>query len=89
MISVLGSGITYVQASAYNPQAVYADVLYGSYSDRSKSLKAGDEVAHRVMILLTEVTSKETSRLAKSVRIEGRILHLELPEGGEAQVAIL
>ncbi|HET6453292.1 MAG TPA: hypothetical protein VFI02_02710 [Armatimonadota bacterium] len=87
-VSVLGSGMTYVQASEYNPQAVYADVLYGSYSDQPKVFKAGDEVAHRIIVFFTEVTPEETSRLAKSIRIEGNVLCLTLPEGGQAQVPL-
>jgi hypothetical protein len=83
---VTGAGMTYVQASRYSRgSAVYADTLYGSYSDQSRQFKAGDEVAHRVVIFFTEVTPQETSNLAKAWNIEtkpgGRVLHLKQPDG--------
>ena len=87
-VMVTGSGLNYTQASEYNGQAVYADVLYGSYSDQPRSFKAGDEVAHRVMIFFTEVSPDETESLAKSAKIEGSILRITLPEGGEAEVPL-
>ena len=89
MVTVMGSGMTYAQATEYNQQAVYADILYGSFSDRRKTFKAGDEVAHRILVFFTEITPEETSALAKSMKIEGRVLRLTLPEGGEAEVDLL
>jgi hypothetical protein len=86
-----GAGMAYARASGYSRgSSVYTDMLYGSYSDRPRPFKAGDDVAHRVVILFTEVTPQETSDLAKSCRIEttpaGRVLHFTQPDGktGEA-----
>lgn len=93
VVSVAGSGLTYAQASGYNTQAVYADVLYGSFSDQPRNFKADDEVAHRIMLFFVEVTPEETSVLSQSVRIEqtpdGQVLRFRLPEGGEAEVPLL
>lgn len=93
VVAVTGSGMAYRQATAYNPQGVYADVLYGSYADGSRALKAGDEVAHRVVVYYVEVTPEETAALAQSVKVEdktgNKVLHLTLPEGGEAEVKLL
>ena len=89
VVSVVGSGLTYAQAAGYNAQAVCADVLYGSYSDRPRSFKAGDEVARRIVLFFVEVTPEETSALSQSVRIEGDVLRFTLPEGGEAEVSLL
>jgi hypothetical protein len=93
VVSLAGSGLTYVQAAGYNPQGVCADVLYGSYSDRPRSFKAGDEVARRVLLFFVEVTPDETSALAESARIEdtpdGQVLRFKLPDGGEGEVPLL
>ena len=93
VVTAAGSGLAYSQATAYNPQAVYADVLYGSFSNAAESLAAGDEVARRIVLLCVEITPEETSALSRSVRIEdrpdGQVLHFALPEGGEAEVSLL
>jgi hypothetical protein len=93
MIALSGSGVTYVQASGYSPGiSVCADVLYGSYSDRARSFKAGDEVARRLVVLFVEVTAEETAALAAACKVDegaaGRTLHLKRPEGGDADVAL-
>jgi hypothetical protein len=89
MVMVSGSGLAYNQASDYNGQAVYADMLCGSYSDKPRSYKAGDEVARRIVVLAVEITPEETAALAKSVRTDGNVLRVALPEGGEAEIPLL
>src|SRR5687768_12484009 len=92
-LSEAGSEMNYSQATEYNKQAVFADILYGSSSDRPKDFKAGEQVARRIMIFFVEVTPKETAALAKSVRIEstpdGQFLKFKLPGGGESKVLLL
>ena len=93
VVMVAGSGLTYSQAAEYNAQAVYADVLYGSFSDRPRNFKDGDQVARRIVLFFAEVSPEETSALSQSLRIEekpdGRVLHFRLPEGGEGEVLLL
>ena len=89
VVTIAGSGLNYSQASAYNGQAIYDDVLYGSFSDQPHSFKAGDEVAHRIVILLTEVTPGETSALAQSAKVDGSVLRFTLPEGDEGDIPLL
>jgi len=88
-----GAGVTYDQASKYSSLAVYTDVLYGSYSDHPRKFKTGDEVAHRVGVFFVEVTPKETSKLAKSCRIEttpgGQVLRFKQPDGKVVEVPLL
>lgn len=89
LVMAAGSGITYHQATGYaRGISICEDMLYGSYSDKKKRFKAGDEVAHRVAIVFTEVSPRETAKLAKSVRIENGVLHFRLPEGGRAEVPL-
>ncbi|HTV42277.1 MAG TPA: hypothetical protein VMF08_17030 [Candidatus Sulfotelmatobacter sp.] len=88
-----GSGMTYAQASGYSRGiSVRTDILYGSYSDRPRQFQAGDEVAHRLEIVFTEVTPRETSKLAKSCHIEttpgGQVLHFKQPDGEVAEVPL-
>jgi hypothetical protein len=91
-VTVAGSGMTYSQASGYNAQAVCADIPYGSYSDRPQRVKAGGDVARRIVLFFVEVTPQETSALSQSVRIEetqaGKVLRFNLPEGAEAEVPL-
>lgn len=93
VVAVSGSGMAYIQADKYTPQGVYADVLCGSFSDKPRSFKAGDQVANRVMVFFAEVTPEETSVLARSIKIEqapeGKVLCFNLPEGGEGRVPCL
>jgi hypothetical protein len=93
IVMVIGSGVAYVQASKYSPGiAVYSDVLYGSYFDRSQQFKRGEQVAHRIAVLFVEVTPKETEALAKSLRIETksqrRALRFQQPEGETVEVPL-
>lgn len=88
-----GAGMAYAQASGYSRgSSVYTDVLYGSYSDRPRPFKAGDDVAHRVVIFFTEITPQETSKLAQSCRIEttpaGQVLHFTQPDGKSGEVPL-
>jgi hypothetical protein len=89
VVVAAGSGLAYDQATKYNPQGVYADVLYGSFSATAKQFKAGDEVAHRVVVFFAEVSPEETAALSQSVKIDGGVLRLTLPEGGEGEVSLL
>ncbi len=93
VVTLAGAGMSYAQASGYSPGiSVCSDILYGSFSDRSRQFKAGDEVAHRVAILFVEVTAQETSALAHSCKIEtkpgGQTLHFKQPDGEDAQVPL-
>jgi hypothetical protein len=94
MVMAAGSGLSYHQATGYDPHtAVCPDILYGSFSDRPQHFKAGDPVAHRIVLFFVEVTPKTTSTLSRSFSItEGpgaRVLHFKLPEGGMAEVPLL
>ncbi|MCL6519262.1 MAG: hypothetical protein K6T99_05480 [Armatimonadetes bacterium] len=93
VVSVAGSGIAYVQATAYNSQAVYADTLYGSFSNRRRQFKAGDQIAYRLIVFFVETTPEETSLISESVMIkekpEGRALSIKLYEGKELQVPLM
>ena len=67
VVSIAGSGLTYLQGSGYLPGiSVCADILYGSYSDRPRQFKQGQVVARRIAIFFVEVTPQETSRLART-----------------------
>jgi hypothetical protein len=94
VVMAAGSGLSYEQASAYDPHsAVCADILYGSFRDQQQRFKAGDQVARRIVVFFTEVTPKKTAALAASVKVEegpqSRVLHFKLPEGGRADVPLL
>jgi hypothetical protein len=94
VVMAAGSGLSYHQATGYDPHiAVCPDILYGSFSDRPRHFKAGDEVAQRIVLCFVEVTPKTTSALSQSFSIAGssasRVLRFKLPEGGEAEVPLL
>ena len=90
IVAAAGSGFAYDQADAYNAQAVYADALYGSFSDSPRDFRAGDEVARRIVVLYVETTPEETSALAEGVRAEnGEPLRIRLPEGSEQEIRLL
>ena len=94
VVMARGSGMTYQQASGYDPHtAVCADVLYGSFLQRPQQCKAGDQVARRIVVFFTEVSPERTAALAVSVNVEegpnDRVLRLKLPEGGQAAVPLL
>lgn len=92
VVVVLGSGLAYDDVASYNRDGAREDFLYCSYSDAEREFKAGEEVVRRIVIFFAEVGSAETSRLSKTVKIEGdqskRVLRFELPEGGECKVNI-
>lgn len=82
VVMAAGSGLAYAQAHGYSPGiCVCADQLYGSYSDRTRQFKTGEEVARRVVVLTVEAGAKETAALAQSCKIEstghGQILHFK------------
>jgi len=71
IVVVAGSGLNYTQASGYSPGiSVCSDILYGSSSDHTKTFQAGDVVARRILLFFTDVTSKETSALARSCKLK-------------------
>jgi hypothetical protein len=86
--------MTYAQAHGYSGgSATCTDIPYGSYSDQVRQFKTGEEVAHRLAVLLVEVTPKETSAVAKSCTFEttpgGQVLHFKQPDGKVAEVPLL
>jgi hypothetical protein len=94
IVSVLGSGLGYVQARGYHPGiAVCADVLYGSFSDQPKSFKAGETAAHRVVVIFAEVSPEKTAILAKACRLIEKsgqqVLRCKLPEGRTVEIPVL
>ena len=89
IVEVMGSGIAYRDVPNYNRDGAREDYLYGSFTDKARSFKAGSEVARRVVIFFVETSPEETARLAKSARIANGDLVLELPEGGECRVRVL
>jgi hypothetical protein len=72
---------------------VRSDILYGSCYDHPRQFKAGEEVAHRIVIFFVEVTPKETLALAQSWRIHtkpgGQVLHFKQAGGKNAEVPLL
>jgi hypothetical protein len=94
IIAVAGSGLVYSQATGYDPHmAVCPDILYGSYCEKPRSYKEGELVAQRIILLFTEVTPAQTATLSQSFKIEnrqaGRVLRLELPQGGSIEAPLL
>ena len=94
VVTVVGAGITYLQATGYQPGiSVCTDVLCSSFSDRPKSFKSGEEVARRTVLFFVEVTPKKTAALSQSFKIEDKsgsqMLRFKLPEGGEGNVPLL
>jgi len=92
VVSVLGSELAYRDVPKYNRDGAREDFLYGSYSEKQREFKAGDEVARRVVVFFVETSPAETARLAEAARVEktpsGSVLHLALPEGGEYRVSL-
>jgi hypothetical protein len=93
MVVVIGSGIVYKQEQDYSPGiSIRQDVLYGSHDAHGLYLKAGDELAHRVAILFTEITPEQTRAITRTVRIEkkgkGNVLRFKLPEGDYTEVML-
>jgi hypothetical protein len=93
VVVLAGAGMTYAQASRYSPGiAVYSDILYGSYSNRVRRFKAGDEVARRIAVFFVEVTPKETRKLARFCKIEatpgGKVLQFRQPDGHITEVPL-
>jgi hypothetical protein len=93
VIVLEGSGITYKQAAGYSPGiSVRSDILYGSFSDHTRSFKAGQEIARRVAVFFMEVSPQETASLAQTCAIEstpaGDVLHFKQPDGKDSQVSL-
>jgi hypothetical protein len=93
IIVIEGSGISYTQAKSYSSGiSVYTDTLNASYSEQPKHFNTGDSVARRVVLLLTEISPEQTATVAHSIRIEKsgseKLLHFNLPEGGETHVSL-
>jgi hypothetical protein len=90
VVVAAGSGMSYNQAMGYQPGiSIREDILYGSFSERKREFKAGEEVAHRVAVFFVETTPKETAALANTVKISGQTVHFKLADGGEAGVPLL
>ena len=88
VVIALGSGLGYQQGRGYDPHtAVCADVLYGSFSERPRQFKAGEEVARRVVLLFTEVTPRRPQGWRRRLRLrrpqDTRMFRVKLPEGAE------
>lgn len=93
LIVVSGSGISYNQAHGYAPGiSICEDILYGSYSPQPKQFKANDEAAHRIAIVMTEVTPEQTAAIAQSAHLEKQgtkqILRFKLPEGKTTEIEL-
>ena len=88
VVAVQGSGLVYQDIAGYNRDGARQDFLYGSYSTEERKVKAGQEVARRVVILYAETSPEETARLADRAQIKGNVLHITLPEGGEYQLRL-
>jgi hypothetical protein len=93
IVALAGSGLNYAPAAGYSPGiSVCSDILYGSSSDHTKTFKAGDEVARRIVLFFTEITPRETESLAQSCKIEsnhdGEILHFKPAGEKEAEVRL-
>jgi hypothetical protein len=93
VIVVEGSGISYTQAKAYSRGiSVYSDILNASYSQQSRHFNAGESVARRVVLLLTEISPEQTAALAHSLRIEKsgseKVLLFNLPEGDQTCISL-
>lgn len=91
LIVVAGSGISYNQAHGYAPGiSICEDVLYGSYVAHPRHFKAGNEVAHRIAILVAEVTPEQTAAIARSVTLKEKgskqVLRFELPDGTPSEI---
>ncbi|MDB6025094.1 MAG: hypothetical protein JWM68_1317 [Verrucomicrobiales bacterium] len=94
LVAVSGTGLTYTQATGYQPGiSICQDILYGSFSNHSRTFKAGEEVARRVAIIFVEVTPGKTASLAKSFKVQetaaGKVLELKLPESGTSKIPLL
>lgn len=93
-----GSGISYVQGAGYSGGiSICTDILYGSFSNRSRDFNAGEAVAHRLAVFAVNVTPDETAAFAKSCSIrevgreEGkkRILRFRALDGNWSEVRLL
>jgi hypothetical protein len=94
VIMLSGSGMAYAQASGYSPGiSVGTDILYASCSDGIQQFKAGEVVAHCIVVFFVEVAPNETAALARSCRIEAeagrQVLRLKHPDGKASAVALL
>ncbi len=77
-------GLVYRDMPKYNRNGAREDFLYGSLSAGPREFKAGDVVAQRALVFLTETSPEETASLASKVRLDGARLTIELPEGSYA-----
>jgi hypothetical protein len=93
LVAVSGAGMTYAQAKGYSPGiSVCADILYGSFSNRTKTFNKGEEIAHRTAVFYLEVSPRKTASLAKTVTVvqakDGKVLRFRLPEGETATIPL-
>jgi hypothetical protein len=92
VIKIAGAGLSYKKANGYNAQAVCADILYGSFLNQRRKFKAGDEIAHRIILCAVDISPEQTEALIKSSKVQhtaaGKELRFDLLEGGEAKVKL-
>lgn len=74
-------GLVYLDVPKYNRNGAREDFLYGSYSSQPREFRAGETVAARALLFLTETGPQETAAMVSKVRWDGRTLSVELPEG--------
>jgi hypothetical protein len=95
LVMVAGGNLSYNQDKGYQHGiSIYEDLLYGAFSTAPKEFKKGDEITHRVAIVLLEASPKETAALAKSFKIEsngdgGQVLRFKPPGGRETKIPLL
>ena len=94
LIMVAGGNLSYNQGKNYaRGISIYEDVLYGSFLTQPKQFKEGDEVAHRVAIVLLETSPKETAAVAKSFKIDdgpdGKVLRFKPRGEREIEIRLL
>lgn len=90
MVALQGEGMSYQPATAITRGiSVKTDLLYGSFHDGTRSFKRGQEVCRRIAVCYVNVTPKETSRLARSCKVDGGRLHVALGGGGAADIPLL
>ncbi len=90
MVALQGEGMSYQQATAITRGiSVKTDLLYGSFHDGKQTFKRGQELCRRIAVCYVNVTPKETAKLARICKVDGRRLHVALGGGGAADLPIL
>ena len=85
IVVLSGSGMAYRDVGKYNRNGAREDFLFGSLSVEPREYKAGDVIARRAVLVLTETSPEETAALAEKARLDGGTgrlhIRIELPEG--------